>query len=96
MPGQFQNLHWRPGLILKAMGRVELGYVPWNVRICIGDEASDLPEFLLRVIVIRNNKCGDLNPDLQFLVEPDRIEDWLEPCTADLPVELIGEKGDNG
>jgi len=50
-----------------------------------------LPEFILRIVVSGNDERRDLDPDAEFLIQTDRVQHRLQPRTAYVLVEIIGE-----
>jgi hypothetical protein len=86
-----QRLQRRSRLVGELVRGMKTADMPGNVGIDRPDELGDLPKLRLRVIVSRNDECRDLGPDAEVVIEPDGIQDRLEPCAADLPVEAVGE-----
>jgi hypothetical protein len=65
------------------------GYMPGHIPADTCQKLGDVLQNLLRVIVARDDKGGDLNPDPLLPELLDIMLDRLQPGGADLPVELI-------
>jgi len=79
------------GAVVHLVGGPEPADVPGDVGGNTFDETGDVGEFLVRIVPARNHQGGDLHPDPQFLHQPDRVEDRLQPGAADLFVEFVGK-----
>src|SRR3990172_363197 len=70
---------------------MERGHMPGYLFSDGFDEFSYFFQLLVGIIQAGNNKRRYLDPDVCLFIKPDRVENRLKLCAADLFVKILGE-----
>src|SRR5574340_468466 len=79
------------GSVGHFIGWMETGHMPRYIFRDRSYESSDRTQFIIAVVVAGDHQGSDLRPYAQVRIESQRIQHRLQPCSADLPVEILRE-----